>query len=124
MCSQLFIRHVIGDCIDFPRMAIRVECPNLILTGVTADGVIFIHRGKACIRETLAGNKDIRWGLHQNPEVVQRPVCERLSRLIEREFDRRGCDIEVGIPRPNLVRLLAKEGCIEAGASFYVLNIK
>jgi hypothetical protein len=124
MCSQLFICHVIGDGIDFPRMAIRVECPNLILTGVTADGVIFIHRGKACIRETLAGNKDIRWGFDQNAEVIQRPVPERLSRLIEREFDGRGCDIEVGIPWPNLVRLLAKEGCIEACTCFDVLNIE
>ena len=83
MCGQLFIRHVISDCIDFPRMAIRVECPNFILTGVTANGVIFIHRGKAGIRETLAGNKDIRWGLHQNPKVVQRSMSKWLLCLVD-----------------------------------------
>jgi hypothetical protein len=47
---KLFVCHVIGDRIDFPRMAIRVERPNLILAGVAANGVIFIHCRKACIR--------------------------------------------------------------------------
>jgi hypothetical protein len=123
MCSKLFIRHVIGDCIDFPRMAIRVKCPNLVLPRVAADGVIFIDRDKARFCEALPGHDDFLGCLHQNSKVIQRPVCKWLFGLIESELNRRRCDIEVCLPWPHFVRVLSKEGCVEAGARFNVLNI-
>jgi hypothetical protein len=123
MCGKLFIRHVIGDCIDFPRMAIRVKCPNLVLPRVAADCVIFIDRDKARICKALPGQNNFLWRLHQNPKVIQRSVCKRLFGLIESELNRRRCDIEVCIPWPHFVRVLSKEGCVEAGARFNVLNI-
>ena len=79
---------------------------------------------QARIREALSGHDYFVWRLYQNPKVIQCSVCKRLFGLIECELNRRGCDIEVCIPWPHFVRVLSKEGGVEAGARFDVLDIE